>query len=247
MQVPRAFISYSHDSQSHKQWVMEFAVRLRNSGVDAILDQWELQPGDDIPHFMETNLALADRVLMICTENYVRKANAGTGGVGYEKMIVTSELMSSIDSKKVVPIIRQSGTHSVPTFLKTKLFIDFSSDTNLEYSYDELVRTLLGAPLFKKPPIGSSPFTPVSTTPPERTADALLDLMKVVVSDFESGPRKYVLYKTVVERSKASRVLLDIKIKQAIAQGLLKLDPEGDLVLTDEGKLFAIQHKLVKS
>ena len=62
----------------------------------------------------------ADRVLMICTEQYVRKANAGAGGVGYEKMIVTSELMTSIDSRKVIPIIRQSGSKLVPTFLKVK-------------------------------------------------------------------------------------------------------------------------------
>ncbi len=57
MSVPRVFISYSHDSQQHKKWVLDLATRLRNSGVDAIIDQWELQPGADIPHFMETNLA----------------------------------------------------------------------------------------------------------------------------------------------------------------------------------------------
>lgn len=58
MTIPRVFISYSHDSQSHKKWVMDFAIRLRNSGVDAILDQWELKPGDDLTHFMERNLAI---------------------------------------------------------------------------------------------------------------------------------------------------------------------------------------------
>ncbi len=98
---------------------MDFAIRLRNSGIDAILDQWELQPGDDLTHFMEQNLAAADRVLMICTDKYVEKANSGVGGVGYEKMIVTSDLLKSIDSNKVIPIIRQAGTRSVPTFLKT--------------------------------------------------------------------------------------------------------------------------------
>jgi hypothetical protein len=246
MEVPRAFISYSHDSQSHKQWVMEFAIRLRNSGIDAVLDQWELQPGDDIPLFMERNLAWADRVLMVCTDQYVVKANAGTGGVGYEKMIVTADLMGAIDTKKVVPIIRQAGTRTVPTFLKTKLFIDFSNDQESELAYDELVRTLLGAPLFKKPPIGNNPFTPVSQTPPERTADALLDLMKIIVTDFESHTEKYVLYKTVVQRSCASRVLLDVTVKQAIREDLINLDREGDLVLTDKGKLFAVQHRLTK-
>jgi TIR domain len=246
MTVPRAFISYSHDSQSHKKWVLDLAVRLRNSGVDAILDQWELQPGDDIPHFMETNLAAADRVLMVCTENYVIKANSGTGGVGYEKMIVTSDLMKSIDSNKIVPIVRQAGTKHVPTFLKSKLFIDFSQDSDLEFSFDELLRALVGAPLFKKPPLGNNPFKPVSETVVERTADAVVDLIRVVVSQFEKTTQPWVLYSHVVSHSRISRILLDMTIKQAVSQRLIELDDAGDLYLTDAGKHFAIEHKLTR-
>ncbi len=246
MTVPRVFVSYSHDSQPHKKWVLDLAVRLRNSGVDAILDQWELQPGDDIPHFMERNLAVADRVIMVCTEKYVQKANAGTGGVGYEKMIVTSDLMKSIDSNKVVPIIRQAGTHDVPVFLKSKLFIDFSLDADLEFSFDELVRALVGAPLFKKPALGNNPFKPVSDTSVERSADAVVDLMRIVVSKFEGSVYDWVLYKDVVARSQTSRILLDITIKQAADRGLIKLDKAGDLYLTDAGKHFAVEHKLTR-
>ena len=247
MTVPRAFISYSHDSQVHKKWVLDLAVRLRNSGVDAILDQWELEPGDDIPHFMERNLASADRVLMVCTENYVEKANTGTGGVGYEKMIVTSSLMKSIDSRKVVPLVRQAGTHEVPTFLTSKLFIDFSRDGDFEYSFDELVRTLVGAPLFKKPPIGNNPFKPIEETPVERTADAIVELMRVVVQKFETSTVAWVRYPDVVAQSKMSRIFLDMTIKESVSLGLIKLDNDGDLRLTDAGKHFAIQHKLVQS
>lgn len=215
--------------------------------MDAILDQWELEPGDDIPHFMERNLASADRVLMICTENYVNKANAGAGGVGYEKMIVTSSLMKSIDSRKVVPVIRQDGAHEVPTFLKSKLFIDFSLDGDFEYSFDELVRTLVGAPLFKKPPVGNNPFKPIVETLVEKNADALVELMRIVVQRFEASTHAWVLYSDVVTRSKMSRIFLDVTIKDSVRQGLIELDHAGDLYLTDAGKHFAIKHKLVRS
>jgi hypothetical protein len=67
MAIPKVFVSYSHDSQDHKKWVLDLATRLRNNGVDAIIDQWELQPGDDLPHFMESHLANSDYVLMICS------------------------------------------------------------------------------------------------------------------------------------------------------------------------------------
>lgn len=245
MTIPRAFISYSHDSQAHKKWVMDFAIRLRNSGVDAILDQWELQPGDDLTHFMEKNLASADRVLMICTDNYVAKANSGIGGVGYEKMIVTSDLLKSIDTNKVIPIIRQAGTKGVPTFLKTKLFIDFSKDDEAEFSFDELIRTLVDAPLFKKPPIGNNPFTPLEETPAEKSADAVLELMKFLVQDFESHTYNYTTYEKTVHSSKVSRLLLDLTIKEAVSLGLVTQTVSGSIYLTEKGKHYAFQHKIV--
>ena len=161
MRIPKAFISYSHDTLQHKKWVLELATRLRNNGIDATLDQFDLQPGDDVPHFMETHLAAADKILMICTENYVGKANKGQGGVGYEKMIITSNLMKHIDQNKIIPIIKQNGSSEVPTFLKSKLYINFSKEENYEYSYDDLVRAIHNAPLFKKPEIGNNPFKPI--------------------------------------------------------------------------------------
>lgn len=224
---------------------MEFAIRLRNSGIDAILDQWELQPGDDLTHFMERNLSSADKVLMICTDKYIEKANSGVGGVGYEKMIVTSDLLKSIDSNKVIPIIRQSGTKNVPTFLKTKLFIDFSNNSEVEFSFDELIRTLVRAPLFKKPPIGNNPFKPIEDTPAEKSTDAVLELMKILIQDFESHTYDHSSYRDIIRKSKVSRLMLDITIKEAISLGLVTQDIIQGLYLTDKGKHYAFQHRLV--
>ena len=187
MSIPKVFISYSHDSQEHKKWVLDLATRLRNTGIDAIIDQWELRPGDDLPHFMETHLADSDYVLMVCTNRYVEKANSGVGGVGYEKMIVTSNLLTNIDSNKIIPIIRQDGSRNIPTFLKTKLFIDFSLTDEFEYSYDELIRTIHDSSLYEKPEIGNNPFTPVEDIRPEKVGDALREMMKIVIEDFERG------------------------------------------------------------
>jgi hypothetical protein len=158
MYPPRVFISYSHDSTYHKDWVLKFATILREKGVDVSLDQWDLQPGDDLPHFMEQHLDAADYVLMICSENYVKKANEGEGGVGYEKMIITSSLLSKISENKIIPIIRQNASSICPTFLKTKKYINFSVDSEFYYKIDELLRTLLKAPLRKKPEIGENPY-----------------------------------------------------------------------------------------
>jgi TIR domain len=93
MTTPQVFISYSHDSDEHKAWVADLARFLVSNGIDVIIDAWNLRRGEDIPKFMEDGLSSADRVLMICTERYVEKADGALGGVGYEKMIVTAELM----------------------------------------------------------------------------------------------------------------------------------------------------------
>ena len=102
MQIPKVFFSYSHDSEEHKAWVLALATRLEGNGVAVMLDQWDVRAGDDLPHFMESGLTDADRVILICTEPYVKKANKMSSGVGYEKMIITAQIMADLTSNRVV-------------------------------------------------------------------------------------------------------------------------------------------------
>ncbi|MEZ8389773.1 toll/interleukin-1 receptor domain-containing protein [Vibrio splendidus] len=245
MAIPSVFITYSHDNQEHKKWVLDLATRLRNTGIDAALDQWDLRPGDDLPHFMEQNLASCDYVLMVCTENYVAKANSGVGGVGYEKMIITADLLSRIDSNKVIPIIRQVGTNDVPTFLKTKLYVDFSRNDEFEFSFDELVRAIHGAPLYKKPEVGNNPFEPITNGKQEKTNDAVLELMTYVIAYFEKGDQ-YTYYPNLIGNVGKSRVMLDMIINQALEAGYIR--KSGDFIyLQDKGKFYAVDHGLVEA
>jgi hypothetical protein len=83
------FLSYSHDSEAHRAWVRLLAERLRLGGVEVTLDQWDLPYGADVVRFMDLGIRDADRVLMVCTANYVAKAEERKGRAGYEGMIVT--------------------------------------------------------------------------------------------------------------------------------------------------------------
>ena len=159
---PKVFISYSHDSPEHKQWVSELAARLRNNGIDAILDQWDLGLGDDITRFMERGIIHADRVLVICTDQYVNKANSDEGGVSYERMIVNSELVKNLGTDKFIPIIRQaSGKQKTPTFLGTRVYADFTNDSQFDVEYKKLIRELHEMPIIEKPSLGKNPFPSV--------------------------------------------------------------------------------------
>jgi TIR domain len=243
MTPPRAFISYSHDSPEHKRWVLQFATRLRSSGIDAILDQWELEPGADIPQFMEQNLSSAERVVMICTSRYVEKANLGKGGVGYEKMIVTSNLLQRIDSRKVIPVIRQHGTTTLPTFLSSKLFVDMSKDDDVEFGFDQILRALLGAPLFVKPQIGNNPLPTGQPKLPDRKHDLMREMMRVIVLNYETTGM-YIGRNKLFETLKISRILFDITFQQAEKAGLFFVY-QGEVHIKDEGRMYAVEHSLI--
>lgn len=166
MNVPVVFISYSHDDSTHRAWVLALATHLRERGIDVLLDQWDLSPGQDVAAFMESSITQADRVLMICTPRYIEKSEKGDGGVGYERLIVTGELVSRIDTKKFVPIIRrQTDRLAIPRFLGPRLFVDFNDDAKYTSRLEELAREILGTPALTKPPLGMNPYTGTMPAP----------------------------------------------------------------------------------
>lgn len=145
--IPKVFISYSHDSPDHKRWVTELASKLVDHGVDVVLDQWDLGLGDDVPKFMEKSVRDADRVLMICTETYVNKADDGQGGVGYEAMVVTGELVRNLGTSKFIPVIRQKAKPQLlPKSVTTRFYIDLSDEENFDVQFEALLRELHQAP-----------------------------------------------------------------------------------------------------
>ena len=107
---------------------------------------------------MANGIRTADRVVMVCTEAYVTKAAAGAGGVGYERLIVTGEVVGAIDTIKFIPVIRNnSGARKVPDFLGPRLYVDFTDDAQFDAKVEELARAIHGAPAAVKPELGENP------------------------------------------------------------------------------------------
>jgi hypothetical protein len=233
---PRVFISYSHDSASHKEWVLDFASTLRKRGVDAVLDQWDLKPGNDLPHFMETELTNADYVLVVCTTNYVAKANAGQGGVGYEKGILSASMMKDVNLSKVIPILRGTSRKAIPTFLSSKVYIDFSNDEDVEYSLDDLLRVLLNAPLYEKPTIGDSPFEPMNKSRPNRMSDGIRSVMTTIATCYNDSDTDYVRYWNVRKASELPRLTMDKYIQECRNLGyLVEVETGPNITITEKG------------
>ena len=151
---PKVFISYSYDTPEHKQWVSELGTKLRRNGVDAIFDQWDLGPDDDVTLFIERGFKDSDKVLVICTDSYVSKANDGEDSIGYEPMIITQKLVEDLGTNKFIPIIRQTEwENKTPEFLKERVYIDFTDDEQFDAKFDELLRERLLVPSLQKPSV----------------------------------------------------------------------------------------------
>lgn len=174
---PRAFISYAWDTPEHQAWVRDLAARLRADGVNTTLDQWALQPGDQLPHFMEQSIREHEYVLIICTPRYAERSNTRQGGVGYEGDIITAELLNDRNHRKFIPILRGNNPDdSIPTWLRSKYRIDLRGTPYNDEQYHDLLTTMHGLRP-TPPPIGpaATPATPARTptaAPPAATATA---------------------------------------------------------------------------
>lgn len=159
---PRVFISYSWTNPKHERWVIDFAERLCNDGVDAVLDKWDLKEGQDKFHFMEQMVRdpAISRVLMICDRLYAEKADGRSGGVGTESQIISKEIYENVTQEKFVPLVTEhndDGKPCLPTFASSRIYIDFTDDSKFEENYEKLLRNIYEKPMHKKPSRGVMP------------------------------------------------------------------------------------------
>lgn len=159
MKQPKVFISYSWESELHKEWVKKLTDSLIENGVDADLDQYDLELGDRLTEFMENKITNSDFVLIICTENYKKKADSRKSGVGYEGHIISDALLSSANERKFIPILRSDDISNImPIFLAGKLGVrvkdDFSVDDD---AFQDLLATLFNVKIKSKPKLGEMP------------------------------------------------------------------------------------------
>lgn len=180
---PRVFISYAWSHSAHNQRVERLATELRAAGVDVIFDRWDLEEGHDLPYFMErmVNDTSISRVLIILNSTYTEKANARRGGVGTEALIMSPEVYTDPLQTRYLPVVFEqvNGQAVVPTFLRSRLYFDLSTDERWAEAWERLLLTLHGVKP-GKPPLGPVPqmvlkaagqlFSPVKQPPDGRAS-----------------------------------------------------------------------------
>ncbi|TGK41239.1 SEFIR domain-containing protein [Leptospira andrefontaineae] len=170
MESPKAFISYSWSSPEHENRVLELATELVNSGVQIILDKWDLKEGHDSIAFMESMVVdpSIKKVIIICDKVYADKANGRTGGVGTEAQIISSEIYRKAEQDKFVALVLEKdelGKAILPLYYTTRKYIDFSQPSEYSKGFTQLLRWIFDKPLYQKPAIGSPPSFVINENP----------------------------------------------------------------------------------
>ena len=164
--MPKVFISYSHDSKEHRDFVLGISDRMRaKDGLDCQIDQYvNGSPPEGWLRWMETQIEQADFVLLVCTPNYLKRYRGeereGGRGVTFEGVVISQVLYDHYyHSTKFIPVIPENGNPDhVPIPLKAY------SCYSLPVDYDKLCRVLTGQPEHVAPPLGSIRSMPATNT-----------------------------------------------------------------------------------
>ena len=141
------FISYLQ-SEANTEKIDRLIQLLEESNIHVIIDERDLNIGDDLPLFMEKNLVESDFIIVILTSGYKRRADDRQGGVGYEASIMAASLSKNEADKKFLPVMFEPYRDEiVPVFLAPKLVADLSDELEtitFKRAFEKLKRTILG-------------------------------------------------------------------------------------------------------
>src|SRR5580693_2645520 len=114
----RVFVSYSHDSRVHEDRVLALADRLREDGIDAVLDQYDTAPPDGWPMWMDREIQKADFVALVCTDVYRRRVEGreeqlkGRGVLWEAKLIYNHLYQTDTEVQRFIPILMEGVSPS---------------------------------------------------------------------------------------------------------------------------------------
>jgi hypothetical protein len=154
---PRVFLSYTHDSEKHKQMVLDFADKLNYEGIDCWCDRYieGSSPEKGWPSWMEENMRVANFIFVICTELYLKRYEGKEvpekgHGAAFESVLFTQHIYENKTiNKKVIPILFSKDDKAfIPAPLTPYSYYFLYDD------YDALYRRITNQIKITKPTVG---------------------------------------------------------------------------------------------
>lgn len=192
MNQKTVFISYSHDSEAHRQQVLSLSERLRADGITTILDRYvkNSSPPEGWPRWMMSGLNAATHVLCVCTETYNRRflgqEAPGIGkGVDWEGALITQNLYDTRShSNKFIPVL---FSHSDKAYIIDPLGSQTHYVLDSDESYQALYDVLLDQAGVEPGTVGEQKRKPRASGQPlnfgERSSDFRADISRTNKSE----------------------------------------------------------------
>lgn len=158
MTDPIVFISYSHDSDAHRQRVLDLSTRLRHDGYETRIDRYVPgSPTEGWPRWMLNQLDEATHVLVVCTATYYRRFRGqeapGVGkGVDWEGGAITQELYDgkSLNTRFIPVVFDPADTAHIPEPLRSSTHYRPTDDV----AYEQLLDAIAGTAGLEPAPVG---------------------------------------------------------------------------------------------
>lgn len=173
----KVFVSYSHDSPEHKHLMLQLANRLREDGVDCMIDRYVPSPPQGWQRWTQEQITRAEFIILICTETYCRRFSGDETpskgrGVNWESQIISQLLYDkNTFNEKFIPVLPDGESEkSVPTPLRAYTIYRYPS------GYTDLYRKLTNQPEVIAPTVGQirpmPPLKVISAGAPETSSKA---------------------------------------------------------------------------
>ena len=166
--MPQVFVSYSHDTDAHRDRVLALARRLRGDGISVGIDADTGPGGPDVgwPRWSQRAAERADRIVVICTRRwaaiYDGRQPPGSGrGAAAEAQVIRQYLydQAQTNGKVRVALMASADEQHIPIALRPWHWFDLAHDRG----YAELLGWLRG---------GAGAVIVETNVPPRATAVA---------------------------------------------------------------------------
>jgi len=139
MSKKEVFVTYSWDTEEHNDKVLAFVNHLRENGFNAEMDKSYSQEhtATDFRKMMHKGMTDYDKVIIVLSEGYQKKATAFKGGVGIEYSLIIKDIEQS-KNKYILVSFEKISNSITPLDFREREVIDLSNHDNFNNLYAKL-------------------------------------------------------------------------------------------------------------